>query len=213
MKNIILKTLVLGLILLPAFADAQKKVERNVLSISPFEFFTQTFQLGYERMMNEDNNGLVINAGLTASNLYDDKQMGVKGDVQYRFYFKKNNIEDDRATRIMIFTGPYLAYKYLDREVREYDYDYANLDPNSPVYIQPIEWIRKSQINSVGAGVLFGLRLAMFDKVNIDTFIGGGVKFTDVNSNTKTKNYVYDVTDPEYSGVYPKAGFTVGIKF
>ncbi len=205
-------TLVFGLALLPAIANAQEKVERNVLSISPFEFFNQTFQLGYERMLNEENNGLVINVGITASNLYDDKQMGIKGDIQYRFYFKKNNIEEYRTSRIMIFTGPYLAYKYLDREFREYYYD-NNTDPNQPIYTEPVELIRKSQINSGGAGVLFGLRLVMFEKVNIDTFLGGGVKFTDVNSNSKTQNYVYDITDPEYSGVYPKAGFTVGIKF
>ena len=181
------------------FAQEENIVTKrnNEFRISFFQFFMSTFRISYERMFS--NSSIVINGGLTLKENPDEEKLGGQGELQLRFYAvpaKESSFEG-------VYTGPYLFYQYID--ITSYDYD-----NNYP--FPTIKEEKRDFFTSMGGGIIIGIKIAAAERVTFDFNFGGGVRYTENSSSNPSNNYS-GIFQPGFTGVCPKANFSLGLKF
>lgn len=163
---------------------------QNVLSISPFHFFDQTFMLSYERLfLNEQS--IAIFAGLTLEENNDQERIGFTGEFQYRFYVVSKLGYNANTTFKGVYVAPYARGRSLT------------------IYREEANGRQGYLIQNFGSGAVLGFRVAKNNRFFMDTFIGGGVKFADDGDFPDASN----IWQPTYTGVTPHAGFLIGVSF
>ena len=181
------------------FAQEENIVTKrnNEFRISFFQFFMSTFRLSYERMFN--NSSIVINGGLTLKESEYEEKLGGQGELQLRFYAipaKESSFEG-------VYTGPYLSYQYLDISSYENIWEFG---------MSSYQEKYRDFYTSVGGGIIIGIKIAAAERVTFDFNFGGGVRYTENSSSNPSNNYS-DIFQPGYTGVCPKANFSLGLKF
>ena len=175
------------------------KLPRALIKISPLQFFAQTFELGIETFNKDYSKSLNMSAGLrTGSESYDDGS-GANLEFGYRKYaapmkFRtRNNHNSYQGVYYSLFIrGEYFKGTTLD-------------------YNSQQEYTEK--ILSIAPGFTIGFQKTLWQIIVLDIYVGGGIKFTDIEQTNKpnnTQNY-YSIFDPGYSGIYPKTGVKIGI--
>lgn len=181
------------------FAQEENIVTKrnNEFRISFFQFFMSTFRISYERMFS--NSSIVINGGLTLKQNEFEEKIGGQGELQLRFYAvpaKESSFEG-------IYTGPYLFYQYLDIKSYEDIWEFG-ISSHQERY--------RDFFTSMGGGIIIGIKIAAAERVTFDFNFGGGVRYTDNPSSNPSNNY-NDIFQPGFTGVCPKANFSLGLKF
>jgi hypothetical protein len=172
------------------------KHNNNIIKFSPFHFFAKTLLLSYERMCKKS--GFTITAGYTYSNKVDNEKLeGGNLEVQYRYYALEHNIKKNINNKY--YFAPYIGDSYMDKT--QYTYDYLT---NGQIQVQ------KYQINAISAGVIMGIDIAIYNKINFDIFFGGGLRRTNNNNYQNDNNSIFDIG---YNGIIPKIGFQAGVIF
>lgn len=202
------------LFLLNQVAQAQDIIYRsNAIKISTTAFFGSSFVLSYERLI-KDNISIQVTAGLTArekNNLYStsssvnymnkDKVFGYSVEGALRFYFS-NGVVPMRG----IYASPYGRLQNLDFTV------FPTSSSNGSTSNQQLDY----NLRSYEGGILFGFQPVISDRFLFDMYLGGCLKYSE---NNKPSWYGYDdytflvLEGFDYTGVAPRAGVRIGMKF
>ena len=178
-------------------ADSTKKYN-NKLKFSVVNFFDNTLFLSYERTM-KNGNALFVGVGPLYANTNNEPKSGLRSELQYKLYITEK-IKENSAKRI--YFAPFFTYKFLEKKYTSYYID-NNIWPNYTV-----------QYHSFCPGIIAGYSITVYNRINIDFYVGGGLKRTfDGNFNGHINYDNYNLWDPGYSGVIPKVGFDIGITF
>lgn len=178
------------------FEENHISVDNNEVKVSCFQLYDGMFQVGYERIIQ--NNTSIIIIGATTVNEKDFIEVfGVSGEIQYRFYFYPS--ENDYVS---FYTGPYIMYKY--REETNLNFNLKSFSYSTDNYTYD---------NIYGSGIIGGIKLNIFQKIIFDLSLGGGLRLCKSN---KSENYYYNnngIFSPQYTGFAPKLNFMLGLKF
>ncbi len=185
MKKIISFLLIIFFVFQHNLKAQETKESNNLFSFSIPRLFMSNMMFGYERLFN--TTGLVINAGVTLKDNNSETLTGYNVELQCRLY---PAIHRESAFQ-GIYLAPYVSYKRLDEEL-----NYTFPGPQKYYY------------NDYGVGVLFGLKLAIAQKIVFTYELGGGLKYSD-NNRGSTSNII----KPGYTGIAPKADITLGYFF
>jgi len=179
------------------------ELPRTVMKISPFQFAVSTLELGIETFnptySKSFNLGLGIRSG---SNEYNDGK-GMSLELAYKKYPApmKFKARGNREYYQGIYYTLFVKGEYFKGENRDY---YYNSTPET--------YTEKTY--GITPGFAIGYQRTFWQMIFIDVYVGGGVKFSDVQYlDTPPADYDphYDVLDPGYSGIYPKIGVKIGI--
>lgn len=169
--------------------NPETKTYSNEFRVGFFQFFRNTFFIGYERMFS--NKGIVINGGVT---LYKDidEVYGAQGEFQYRFYTHSFTREISNIRLENIYLTPYAKYRYLS--------------------IQPAE--EEDEIyNVTGGGILFGTKIIVLNRLTIDLNLGGGIQYSCDKKWKTSEGDDSGIFSPAYTGVAPTGNITFGVRF
>jgi len=174
------------------------KVYNNKLKFSVVNFVDNTLFISYEHTL-KNGNGLFIGCGPLYSNSNSEPKSGLRSELQYKLYItekqKSNSIK-------RIYFAPFLTYKFLEKKYISYY--------NGIAYVPDYTM----QYHSFCPGIIAGYSITVYNRINIDLYVGGGLKRTfDGNFNGHINYDNYNLWDPGYSGVIPKVGFDIGITF
>lgn len=169
---------------------------KNYFHVGFFQFFSGTFYVGYERMLNEKTS-LLLSSGLTLVDQSYEERIGWQGNVEYRFFALSGTDNDSFFEFDGVYFGPYVKYKNLN--VTEIDDSGTTEDENF-------------KFQTVAGGVLVGVKITVTDRISFDFNLGGGIQYE--FSDEENNNYWSgDIFSPGYTGVLPAANFTFGLKF
>lgn len=186
-----------------AAQEAQKdnKVYKNIFTTTVTSLTVSTFQLNYERALN-DGMALKFSAGVKYKDKVSDYKAGVNGELQFKYYL----LSPDRAkTFYNIYFAPYLNYHYT--KVITDDYTIRGDLP------QDYFWGFKTfYFHSISAGVIFGQTFTLGKKVFIDLYVGGGLK-KNLFPDEYFEEYSSNILKEGYSGITGKIGLDIGFKF
>lgn len=196
----------------------------SLIKISPFHFFDATFYASYEQPLN-NNRSFQLEGGLRLADNGDD--YGWMGELQVRKYLQtpKSYVQDQSLKGF--YVGLYANAKYFKEQdnwieyrwIQEPYYDYVyyeNGDVNwsETIYhdgeTEPYTITNTHDVKQAETGVLFGFQTIINNALSLDLFLGGGLRGSDVDGDRDP--YInYGVRG--YTGVTPKAGFSVGVFF
>ena len=174
---------------------------RNEIRTGIFQFFLNTFYLEYEHFISE-NSSFVISGGITLKKDSYEEVYGGEGGAQFRMY--SNNIIRgfDFSNTQGLYFAPFLKYRYLD--VTDIDgAEFSNIWEDGPFM---------NIYNTIGGGVLVGVKFFVLERVSIDLNVGGKIQYT-LTKNDHVPDYGYEVFGIAYTGVSPSANLTFGMKF
>jgi hypothetical protein len=213
------KLLVIALVFLGGAAMAQE----SLVKVSPFYFFDGTFYASYEKSL-ENSRSIQLDGGVRLTDNGND--YGWMGEVQLRKYLFSSKCAGSGPLS-GFYAGVYANGKYF-KEYNEWTdwqwieepyYDYVYHDNGDINWEETVFHEGESEeqlmnesydVNQGEGGVLFGFQAILNETLSFDVFIGGGVRAAQIDGE-KT-GYFYD-SGRGYTGVVPKAGFSVGIAF
>jgi hypothetical protein len=186
----------------------------NAIKISTTAFFGSSFVLSYERVLKE-NMSLQITGGITAReknsytgstssvNSYSnvDKVFGYNLEGAIRFYLT-NSVVPLRG----IYASPYGRFQNLD----------FNLFTTRYVSGAPMNQQINYNIKCYEGGILFGYQHVFSDIFLFDMYFGGCLKYSESNKPSwyGYHDYSFSIIEGfDYTGVAPRAGVRIGMKF
>ena len=203
------------LFLIPLFfynVNAQDlKPARHIFKFSPLHFIKNTFQVGYEHLNAKLNRSWNVSLGFAGNRgngviwnydhkIYDthffDIELGFSVETQFRFYasgFSKNLNKHENRIQHGTYLAPFLKIEYCQL----HGGTYTQYSAYRPAFF------------TLYPGVLIGYQKVFFNKVSMDLFIGGGVRYTSLDNTV----YYYNpqINSSIYEGVLPKLGLNIGI--
>ncbi len=185
------------------FAAAQDQASiapsyRNIIKIDPIRFFSSTFQLSYERLVDKDKS-LNFSAGLIYKDTESESVNGFRGEFQFRYFILEREIYN--PTR-KIYFAPFIFDQYVDVINR----NYYNSNGIQEQY--------SYKTNAFGGGIVMGVNWVFSKRFVIDAFLGGGVRSSNMDKNYSayyTNNN--GIMDYGYKGIFPRVGLDLGFTF
>lgn len=171
-----------------------KPAPRALIKIAPFQFFVQTFELSVEGLNKTYKKAFQISAGYRSGQNDFINGKGATMTLAYRGYSRPLN--KPLVSKPEVTQGIYYSL-FLKGEYFNGDNDNATN--------------QSTTINSISPGFTIGLQRLVFEVLYLDVYLGGGIKFTDINNESNTITDGYDLLHPGYEGIYPVAGIKVGI--
>ena len=207
MKQHFLFTFTLALIITASNAQEPQpekthKTAKNYFYLSPFNLIASQFLIGYERDIKEKH-GIAVLPGIILDNqYYYGTDFGASVELQYRYRIVTSVNPRGKAKndfRFNFYFAPFAGYQYLD-----FEDDYSFYDYSTNTWQQSGESL---SIHAVSGGILFGTKFTFFERFSIDTYAGGGVKYSD-----KKANY-WDIFRQGYTGIIGRANLQIGVAF
>ena len=214
-KLIAISTLILSLIGIK-LASAQEfeqiglKEYKNHFYFNPFVVFTSTFQIGYERYFNSGSI-MIITGGILSDNNSWSKE-GFNSEVHYRFKiynYQESNGKVNGYPRYnaIYYMSPYVQYKMMN----------VKYTGNSDEWGWGGSESLTTDVKTTAVGVLFGAKFIVYQKVTLDFFAGGSIRYSKLEGdNPYDYNWVsvsQGILSPFYTGVLPKMGIQIGMNF
>jgi len=187
------------------FEDLRKPL---IFRISPFHFFDRSLQIQTEFFDTKDYKK---SFQLSVTGTYRDdnriSDLGFSMELQGRYYPRKFSVDSLPWVRNKAF-GLYFGYG-VQFGFNEYEISDFSQNPFQD----------NLKINSRWATPFFcfGYQLIVGEALYIDFYLGGGLKFNNVEYeyNDASMNFEQynepSIFDRAYKGIIPKVGFTVGI--
>ena len=189
------------------------EVPKNIVKIQPFQFVDNTFFLGYEGFNADHTRSINFGLGFITSNAQAEEELGFKYEVQYRIYVNGLKKYVPRRSEAAYNRGIY-ASVYLSGVRSEETTEFSFFDP-----VEQVVMFRENKrtVNAFNPGVTIGIQRSVWDMLYIDFYVGGGVRFANVEDSDElfpeSDFDIDDVYDREYTGVFPKIGLAIGIGF
>lgn len=182
---------------------------RNAIKLGIPELGNSQFQFGYERFFGDRKSSIIIMPSFILKKNADEELGGFELAAQYRFMLS-NHKDAWFLNNISFYGAPYAQYLTLTSE--NAFYKYVNGVP------EPLRNIAKRDINAIEGGLLIGAHMDLTSRINLDFFVGGGVRYSDVTDSGDQiegypYSYYYSVFDREYTGIKPRIGLMMGISF
>ncbi|MBL4654971.1 MAG: hypothetical protein JKY33_04015 [Bacteroidia bacterium] len=179
---------------------------KNHFYFNPFVVFAGTFQVGFEHNFNTGSIMLVA-GGILADNDWTYKE-GFNSELHYKFeiynYQKSlNKIKGHPRYNIVYYMAPHIQFK-KQKIICEDNWWWGG---NSETH--------DATASTYAGGVMFGTKVIMFQKLTMDIYAGGAIKYTDtVGDDPGDFNcFTGGIFSPFYTGVTPKMGLQFGINF
>ena len=200
------------------------KPYKSAIKLNPFRLFEGTFQLSYERAINDKFSIDVAGLGTYVSKSGMGGGYLTKQDLE--FYNAETNSYNPYNPEMLTGWGIFIQAKSF--LLTKY---YSNLKAPIGLYAAPqlmyrdilitgienvwtdtvyVEKEVKQNLDVLAAGVILGVKFAFLKVLCIDMYVGGVLrlsKYTDEKSCTKYKQW----NNIDYSGVLPAAGINIGI--
>jgi len=200
-----MKTKIISIILLVSASlivsaqNIEKKPEKfynNALSISLVNMPLGSFQLNYERFINEDW-AIKICMGATFMDKDDRKKDGLNSEIYVKYYVLDKNREKKFYN---IYFSPFVEYKNTSITFYGEDTYMGAYDKQVVTY------------NSIGGGFLFGQYFVLGKRLVLDLYVGGGIRR---NFSSDADNSLFNTTPFQegYNGIIAKVGLDIGFKF
>jgi hypothetical protein len=177
------------------------KLPRTVLKISPFQFIVSTLELGIEAFNPAYSRSFNFSAGFRSGSFDYDEGNGASLELGYRKYAApmKYRARGNRESYQGVYYSLFVRGEYFKGEDSDYYYSYPD------TYTE--------KIFSIAPGFTIGFQKTLWQVILLDAYVGGGIKFSDVEYLTTYDDYVpyYTIYDPGYSGIFPKIGVKIGI--
>lgn len=187
----------------------------NAIKINPAGFRNAEFQVTYERYFQDRKSSISIIPSYILEESNGFSKQGWQFMSQYKFYLNHFN-KLKRET----FLGAhnYGFYSGLYGLYQDFEEDYM-----ASYYVAKTDvWETSTftkRIKASEGGAIIGIQIDVTERILIDYYVGGGLRFSKINDTYQDvenpDNYyeTYSVLDPEYKGVKPTMGMTLGILF
>ena len=219
-KKPTMKILITILLLLMAFGviRAQDKPipPRTIFKVSPQHFIVGNLQLGLERFNSTYSKSFSFSVGIISQGAgVGDRTRGIETDLQYRKYIKPVAEYTSRKGRVYtqgIYFGPFISAGYF-RSTGSFNGSGPYYNPGTGTnYYNANPYTTDQRISQVAGGFTFGMQRTFWEVIILDVFVGGGMKLSTIEEiSPYPYTYYYSITEPGYSGVFPRIGFKVGI--
>jgi len=178
-----------------ALATSNSPEYKNLLKLSAALFTQSTFQLGFERYLDQ-NTSLYLTAGISFRDTDYEKKWGIRNEAQMKFHVY-TLIKPTLSYRL--YFAPYLLNQYYEIEEQIYDNNGYQT------------WYSDT-FDAFGGGMLFGWSFSFANRINLDIYTGGGIRKT-FNFDPPANYYDDGITDPAYNGIVPRFGIDIGFWF
>lgn len=191
----------------PAIGQETETPSRTILKQSPQHFVGKALKVGLERF-NRDHSGSVAVFVTGVLNRNDqntylhDQYDGLAGEFQLRKYISPLKLHTTRKDKAY-HRGMYLAA-------------YAQAGTYSGYFIDAMTngYIYSKSIRNYGLGFTFGYQRTIWKVAFLEAFVGGGIQSANTNcsGDCYPRSFIVpSLLEPEYSGIFPKAGLLVGV--
>lgn len=179
-----------------------REMPRQLIKISPFQFFAQTFEMSLETLSPNYTKSFQISAGYRSGHINFSQGKGATATLAFRKYARPMNhiVKNRPDVKQGIYYSLYLKGDYFKGTEENYSQQ------------QPIS-SSVTKIFSVSPGFILGVQRSLFEVLYLDFYVGGGIKFPTVHYTAYNIDYQYDndIFSPGYEGIYPMIGIKVGI--
>lgn len=200
------------------FSDAQDKtvMPRAIFKVSPQHFMVGNLQLGLERLNSTYSKSFSFSVGIISQGAgVGDRTRGIETDLQYRKYIKPVAEYTSRKGRIYtqgIYFGPFINGGYFRSTGSSNGSGPYYNSATGTNYYNANPYATDQRISQVAGGFTFGVQRTFWEVIILDVFVGGGMKLSAIEEiNPYPYTYYYSITDPGYSGIFPRIGFKLGI--
>lgn len=195
------------------YDTTELKRAKHIVKIQPFQFVDNTFFLGYEAFNADFTKSVNLGIGFITSNTQATEEVGFKYEAQYRIYVNGFKKYVPKRSESPYNRGIYASVYFAGLRSEETS-EFTSFEP-----IQQVLEFRENTrtVTAYNPGVTIGLQRTIWENLYLDFYIGGGVRFTNVNDSDErfpeSDFDIDDVYDREYSGVFPKVGMSIGLGF
>lgn len=170
------------------------KLPRAVMKIAPLQFFLSTLEVGVEVFNPTYSKSFNLSAGFRSGANGYNEGTGASVELAYRNYAApmKYRARNNRESYQGIYYSLFVRGEYFKEDD---DYEY---------------W---ETTFSITPGFTLGFQKTLWKVLLLDVYVGGGIKFSDVEYATTPPPYEssYGILDPGYSGICPRIGAKVGM--
>jgi hypothetical protein len=185
----------------PQNSEPAKKLPRGLIKISPLQFFSQTLELSVETLNVDYTRAFQVSAGFRSGQGDYIDGHGANFSLAYRKYVRPLSTPTTRNPDAVqgIYYNIFLKGEYFKGE-EEY-WGQSQFERTKEV------------VRSLSPGFTIGLQRTIFDVLFMEVFIGGGIKFVDVEYSgiAPSDQINYDLFHPAYEGIYPSIGMKIGV--
>jgi len=194
-----------------------------LVKVSPFHFFDGTLYISYEKAL-EDNRSFQLDGGFLLAD--NGKDYGWMGELQLRKYLYSSKLTGKHVLS-GFFAGLYANGKYFKEynEWREWNtliepyWKYVYNKDGTENWEESV-WhqgeyeevtIKENyDIKQGEGGVIFGFQTIIKKALSLELYLGGGIRGAQIDGKKLDR---FHGSDRGYTGVVPKAGFSLGIAF
>ncbi len=180
-------------------SDLPGPTPHQIIKISPFQFFAQTFEMSLESINQNYTKAFQISAGYRSGQVDFSDGRGATVTLAYRNYARPLN-------------APVKNHPEVTQGIYYSIYVKGDSFKGTETYFgQPSS---ETKILSFSPGFTLGVQRTLFEVLFLDIYVGGGIKFPSITysqANHPDQSH-YDIMSPGYSGIYPAIGIKVGIR-
>lgn len=190
------------------------KLGKNSVKVDVLQLiFSGNIEMDYERYRS-NGSSIIISGGYTIKGLSAQirryERWGANAEIQYRKFILPFQLND----KFRAYMGPFIRYKFLEYSRNETVMEQIE-DNNGNWSSVEITYNSIDQFSSYYTGFVFGFSSYLGKHVELDMFIGAGVKingrvlYPDEYGFLQTKSFGMAV-NPGFSGVLPRFGIRLG---
>ena len=178
--------------------------QNSALRFKPFMMIQNTLGAEYEIYSKKRASSIVIGAEATVVQIDDIEIYGGAIELDKRIYLDRSIFDQDNSEAMFYISygGKFGTYKtdytYTDYSYSSYDYSYE-------------EVTKSKQFNKVAINLKVGLEFLAFEKISIDTNIGGGIQYNNRNfpESEWVDNFTFDSITRK--GIQPTIHIAIGL--
>jgi hypothetical protein len=177
------------------------KLPRHLIKIAPLKLFTNTLEISLESFNAQFSRSFQASVGLRSGGY--GNYNGVSLDLAYKKYVAPMAYHT-RGNR-EYYQGLYYSF-FINGSCHESVYEDYNYWNGSTTVTE----VRET-IYSTGSGFSLGWHKTLWKALFLDVYVGGGIRFSDVQPPSTYGRRYYDITEPGYEGIYPVIGARIGV--
>ena len=169
----------------------------SFFKFSPSELISSTFMVEWEKLNLEQAKSFAVGLGLTyIEDSANEDAIGIKGELSRKIYLSGYNPKVAGKYHSGLYLGYYLrgGYEYLN-----------HISQGNGSYKHKGFW--------VFPGVMIGYSRILFDRLVVEGFIGGGLKYVEKQIRDEYSYYqpVAHISPLDNAGVWGNVGLRIGL--
>lgn len=184
-------------------------IPRTLIKIAPLQFFSNTLELGIESFNKDFSRSFEGSIGFRSGSGDFDDGNGMSAEIGYRRYVSPMKIRVRKERQF--YQGIYYNVAFRAGYFNGTHNNYSWYDPNTGTYHQDRV---KESVRFFAPSFTLGLQKTLWQIIFLDVFIGGGIRFSEIersNSNPDVFYFGDRLLEPGYDGIFPKIGAKIGV--